>query len=139
MFRMLSRGRNIPLEHPPRTSGANLHKAKLDAWSIAVGESRPAADPPYRMHRHHRGMLEDLPRPETPERAPLLSLSAIVETIAQAIGLGGSPAAGAAALSAASNAAGGKSAEVTYIERNGSCESRLPADAADGEKLPRAA
>lgn len=139
MFRKFPRGRNLPLERPPSAPGSSLHEAKLAAWSIAVGESRPSTDPSYRMHRHHRGMLDDLPLPETPEREPLLSLRSIVETIAQAIGLGGSPSAGAAQLSGAAKATGGKTAEVTYIDRNVVSESCPQADAAELQDRSRAA
>jgi hypothetical protein len=131
MFRIFSRGREIPLEHhQPRASGAaSLHEAKLAAWAIAIGENRPSADPPHRLRRHNRGMHDDLPSPERPYRRPRPSSRAIIEMVGRAFGFGAHPPAEAALLSGSSISPVGESPEVTYIDRSEARESSSQAPA----------
>ena len=143
MFRTFSRGRKIPLEHNhPRASGAaSVREAKLAAWAIAIGEHRPSANPPYRLRRHQRGMLDDLPPPVSPERAPRRSLRAVIKMVGRAFRFRARPAAEAAFLSGGSKAPVGESAAVTYIDRSKARESssREPADGVPESSQSRAA
>ena len=127
MLRLFSRGRSAPHDHPstPPSSAVRLHRAKLDAWAIAIGASRYPADRSGRQRRQHRGMLDDLPMPETPDLAPLPTIRSVVELVGRLLGLSSVGAARGAALAGESETPVGETASVTYIGASDAEESRV--------------
>jgi hypothetical protein len=142
MLRLFSRGQNAPqVKYLSRfSSSVRLHRAKLAAWAIAVGERPRSADPPYRSRRQHRGMLDDLPQPETPELAPMPVMRAFVEIIERLLAFGPVPAAGRGAVAGDPKTPVGENAPVTYIDRSDAGDSTVsPADADRHNAQSRAA
>ena len=136
MFAIFSRGRKAPLEpQNRREAGSKLHDAKLAAWAIAIGERRPTADPPFRSRRQHRGLLDDLPQPETPELAPLPTIRVLVEVIARLFMLRPFRGTGDGVLAGDPNPPVGETVPVPYIDRSDTGELNASAPAGrDPEK-----
>lgn len=142
MFAIFSRGRKAPLEPQNRQDAdSKLHEAKLVAWAFAIGERSPRADPPYRARRQHRGMLDDLPQPETPELAPLPTIRILVEVIARLFMSKPSQGSDHGAVAGDPNPPVGETASVPYIERSDADDSKTSAPAGTDreEKRSRAA
>ena len=131
MLRFFSRGRKDPQDHPATrpSSAVRLHRAKLSAWAIAIGERRSTGDPPCRARRQHRGMLDDLPQPETPELAPLPTIRVLVDAIAGLFAFRPSRETSDGAVAGDPNPPVGEAAPVTYIDRSVEGESNAPAPA----------
>jgi hypothetical protein len=128
MLRLFSRGRRAPHDYPSvlPSSAVRLHRAKFDAWHIAIGANRHPADRSDRQRRQHRGMLDDLPMPETPELAPLPTIGIFVEMVGRLLGFSPAGSAGSAALAGESETPVGEFASVTYIGNSDAEESRVP-------------
>ncbi len=142
MLRLFSRGKTVPQDDfsSQFSKSVRLHRAKLAAWAIAVGERPRSADPPHRSRRQHRGMLDDLPQPETPELAPMPAMRSFVEMIERLLAFGPVPAAGGGAVAGDPKTPVGESAPVTYIDRSDAGESTVePADADRHNAQSRAA